>query len=355
MAESIIMALHPLTPIPFIAMEGVRQGQNVPTLDPKEEDMTKMLSLGKTSGELFDRFKKELNEVHSTATLHRERIAESFRHLHQHLLKEKQARLVQNEDQKQKAIADLQTKLSLLSNLSSSIDAMLFQQEKGELVIEDTKQLSVLRTQFEELSKFKVAPHDYVSPFHTGDWRGIRHIVKPPKKALHFDPSSVNGNLVLSQNLKQVRFSALPQPVKSKNCFEPGLYVLGVPGFESGQHYWEVDVGHKSNWIVGVVKDSVPRKEPQELVPGKGFWVLNKQHDDVYTACGLLSPKSKLSPLRIGVFLDFVGGYLAFYDPDTTELIFEITGCQFEGKLFPFCCPGVPVREDDFGPLTLIN
>lgn len=302
----------------------------------------------------FEQLERKLTTVHSTAALHRERIGESFRHLHQYLLKEEQAGLVKNEKQKQKAIADLQSKIALLANLSSSIATMLFQMEKGQLAAQDTKQLDVFRAQFEDLSKFQVPPHDFAPLYKTQEWRGLRHVVKPLKTPLRFDPSSVHSNLILSKNLKQVRFSALPKPVKSKNCFEPGLYVLGVPGFQNGQHYWEVDVGNKSNWIVGVVKESVPRKEPQDLVPTKGFWVLNKQQD-AYTSCGISSPKSMLSPLRIGVFIDVSGGFLAFYDVDTTSLIFEVSGCQFEGKLFPFFCPGVPATEEDLGPLTLIS
>ncbi|CAI9619345.1 unnamed protein product [Staurois parvus] len=263
--------------------------------------------------------------------------------------------LTKTEDKEQKAIKDLQNKESLASELCSSIRTLLFHLENGGVIIVDTEIVNMFRAKLEDLSKCEIALHGHVSTIHTREWRGLRHVVKPQQRSLQFDPQSAHTNLVLSKNLKQVRFSPFAQPPKSNDSFEPGLYVLGVPGFNSGQHYWEVDVSHKSNWIIGVVKESVPRKGPQSLDPDKGYWVLNKQEDKIFTACGLLCPKFMRPPLRIGVFVDILDGYLAFYDLDTTGLIFEITGCHFVGKLFPFFCPGVPTKEEDLGPLTLLN
>ncbi|XP_072271004.1 tripartite motif-containing protein 60-like isoform X2 [Pyxicephalus adspersus] len=319
---------------------------------PVPEDVN---SLQREAWELFEQYERKFYSVHSIATLYREQIKKSFQQLNQHLLKEKEVHFTKCEDEEQKAIKHLQNKKSLLSDLSSSIKTLLFHLEKGGVVVVDNEILNRFRTMLEDLSKFEVGLHGHVPPFHTQEYRGLRYVVKPPQRSLEFDPQSAHINLVLSKNLKQVRFSPFVQPLKKTNSFEPGLYVLGVPGFHSGQHYWEVDVGHKSNWIIGVVKASVPRKGPQDLHPAKGFWVLNKQEDKVFTACGLSCPKSLGCPLRIGVFVDLSDGYLAFYDVDTTGLIFEITGCHFVGKLFPFFCPGVPAKEEDLWPLTLLN
>lgn len=314
-----------------------------------------VFSMQREAWKLFEQFERKLCSVHSTAILYRERIVESFQELHQHLLKEKEMQLAKITEKKQKAIKDLQTRESLISDHMSSITKLLFLLENEKAIILDTEVLNIFRAQLEDLSKSQAALHGHVSPIHTQVWRGIRHFVKPLQRSLQFDPQSAHTNLVFSKNLKQVRFSPFAQPLKSPNSFDPGLYVLGVPGFHSGQHYWELDVGHKSNWIVGVVKESVPRKGPQNLDPAKGFWVLNKQGDKVYVGCGLSCPKSLRSPLRIGVFIDILDGYLAFYDVDSTGLIFEITGCHFGGNLLPFFCPGVPAKEEDLGPLTLLN
>lgn len=305
--------------------------------------------------ELFEQYERKLYSVHSTATLYRERISESFEQLHQHLLKEEKVQMAKTEDKKQKAIKDLQNKVPLVSDLCFSIETLLFHLQNGGVMIVDTKVLNSFREKLEALSECEVALHGHVSPIHTRTWRGMRHVVKTMQRSLQFDPESAHTNLVFSKNLKQVRFSPFAKPLKSSNSFEPGFYVLGNPGFNSGQHYWEVDVGHKSNWIIGIVKELVPRKGPQVLDPVDGYWVLNKQGDKVYTGCGLLCPKTIRSPMRIGVFVDILDGYLAFYDADITDLIFEITGCHFVGKLLPFFCPGVPAKEEDLGPLTLLN
>lgn len=336
-----------------------QHNESLSQTDHREDEKTQLpeevLLMQQEAWELFEQYEKKLNSVHSFANRYREKISESIQQLHQHLLKEESVQVAKMEDTEQKAIKDLQNRESLASDLCCSIKTLLFHLENGGVIIADTEILNMFKAKLEDLSKFVVALHDHVSPIHTQEWRGLRHVVKPRQRSLQFDPQSAHTNLVLSKNLKQVRFSPLAQPLKSPNSFDPGLYVLGVPGFSSGQHYWEVDVGHKSNWIIGIVKESVPRKGPQSLEPEKGYWVLNKQGDKVFTGCGLICPKSMRSPLRIGVFVDILDGYLAFYDVDITGLIFEITGCHFVGKLFPFFCPGVPAKEEDLGPLTLLN
>ncbi|XP_018419091.1 PREDICTED: E3 ubiquitin-protein ligase TRIM21-like [Nanorana parkeri] len=333
--------------------------QSLSHFDHEEDVETQVtedvFSMQREAWELFEQFERKFCSVHSTAILYRERIVESFQQLHQHLLKKEEVQLAKIAEKKQKAIKDLQIRESLISGLCSSITKFIFLLENEEATFLDTEVLNRFRAELKDLSKCEVALHGHASPINTQVWRGIRHFVKPLQRSLQFDPQSAHTNLIFSKNLKQVRFSPFAQPLKSSNSFDPGLYVLGVPGFHSGQHYWEVDVGHKSNWIVGVVKESVPRKGSQNLDPAKGFWVLNKQGDNVYVGCGLSCPKSLRSPHRIGVFIDLLDGYLAFYDVDTNSVIFEITECNFVGNLLPFFCPGVPAKEEDLGPLTLLN
>ncbi|XP_063815811.1 E3 ubiquitin-protein ligase TRIM39-like isoform X3 [Pseudophryne corroboree] len=321
--------------------------------DDKMQVTEDLLCLQEAVWELFEDCEKKLRTTRLTADLHRERIRESFYHLHQHLLKEEETRLAKHQSRVEKSIVVLETRVLSLAALSTSITELQVKLINKEQITVASEQLKVLRAQLHDISKFFVPLERNISPFQIQEWRGIRHVVKPMQKSLHFGPGSAHPNLFISKNLKQVRYTSFPKVQKGKNCFEPGLYVLGLPGFQCGQHYWEVDVGHKSNWILGVVKMSVKRKEHQDLCPANGFWVLCKK-DTAYYGCGHLAPQPTTLPMRIGVFVDILSGNLAFYNVDTTSLIFEMSKCTFVEKLFAFFGPGVPVREEDLRPMTLL-
>ncbi|XP_071967594.1 nuclear factor 7, ovary-like isoform X2 [Engystomops pustulosus] len=184
----------------------------------------------------------------------------------------------------------------------------------------------------------------------------MMNIVKPVPEEIRFDPESAHPNLALSPDFKQVRFENTPKMLKtSSQCFEPGLYVLGTPGFKSGRHYWEVNVGYKSNWIIGVVKESVERKGIWELNQTNGYWVLRKQWDHLYYAIGNTCEMITYNyfPLRIGVCLDLFKNHVIFYDADTTKIIHQLSFPCVKEMMCPFFCPGFLVREDDWCPLAI--
>lgn len=310
------------------------------------------MSLQEVAWKLFEDYEKKLRTTRFAGNLRREKLQESFHHLHQFLVKEEETRIAKQEDSAETSKKELEARIESLIVLSTNITDILIQQERGTIVV--TKEhLKNLSDNLERMSKFSVSLKSHSSPFQVQEWRGIRHIIKPAIKSLLLDPNSANPNLFISHNSKQVRYSFLPQHRKVYSFFQPGLFVLGLPGFQGGQHYWEVDVGHKSNWILGIVKDTVPRKEALNLSIHNGFWVVRKEKDDVYYGCGLSILKPMASPMRIGVFVDVSSGSIAFYNADTLESIFKISKCAFSGKLFPIFSPGVPVSEEDLYPLSL--
>ncbi|KAM4031110.1 E3 ubiquitin-protein ligase TRIM21-like isoform 2-T2 [Anomaloglossus baeobatrachus] len=315
--------------------------------------LLKRTYLQEAAWKLFQDYEKQLHTMRFNGNLHRERLKESFHHVHRYLENEKETRIAKQGDSVQTSIKDLESRVHSLLSLSTSITNFLIKLEKGEMVNETTEHLKKFQDQLKEMSKFSVPLINHISPYHVQEWRGIRHIVKPMEKTLHFNPISANPNLFVSQNLKQVRYTSFPQARYTNTFFEPGLYVLGMPGFRCGEHYWEVDVGHKTNWILGIVKDSVPLKGPHILSNDHGFLVVRKQGNNMYYGCDLSVLKLTVSPMRIGVFVDVFSSYIAFYNADTTELISEMSGWKSSGIIFPFFCPGVPIKEEDLVPLSL--
>ncbi|KAG8446749.1 hypothetical protein GDO86_014275 [Hymenochirus boettgeri] len=291
----------------------------------------------------------------SNSSLYRKRMRELQNDTCCLLEKEEEVLLEKSKLTKETSITNAEARTMDLSALYSSIEDLLEKLDGRQKNLQEKEQLTEFSKQLYAIAGYEEVYHTNVSPLQLRKWKGRRHFVKPVSESLMFDPLTAHPNLVLSRDQKQVRFESYPVRKYSKDCFQPGLYVLGSPGFQSGRHYWEVDVGNKSSWVVGVVRESVERKSEQHLGPINGYWVIRKQKDNVYFGLGPSPTSLKLPvwPIRIGVCLDLFSGCVSFYDADTANMIFELADCSVGEKMFPFFCPGIPTREEDWGPLIL--
>lgn len=139
--------------------------------------------------------------------------------------------------------------------------------------------------------------------------------------------------------------------------FDSHIFILATEGFIAGKHYWEVDVGKKNNWKLGVASEAVTRKGSVILCPRNGFWVMALSDGIEYWACTdpwtQLNVRSK--PQKIGILLDISAGQLTFYDAQSemTLYTFSIAESDKKGKLFPFFSVGSSVGKKDPEPLKL--
>ncbi|XP_039393211.1 zinc finger protein RFP-like [Mauremys reevesii] len=123
-----------------------------------------------------------------------------------------------------------------------------------------------------------------------------------------------------------------------QNRFHPAACVLGYTGFTSGRCYWQVEVGNKDGWVLGIAKESVIHEGAISCTPEEGVWALQNTR---YQYCALTSPKTALDlhrrPTNIGVYLDYEGEKVTFYDVTSSgrEPIFTFTS-SFTGKIVPF-------------------
>ncbi|KAM4691905.1 nuclear factor 7, brain-like [Rhinophrynus dorsalis] len=334
----------------------VRKHQETMQQTPLFLDIKRQLrNMNKKSLELVGDFHIKMAALKKDSTFYRERMCKSFDDVFCLLEKEREMRLAKNKEKEEKVMKHLETGVMNLGDLTYSITDIIGTLDWKEVILQTREEVRLLRAQLEAIGRFEANLDGCFSPLQLRQWRGMRHFVKPVPEVLQFDPLSAHPNLILSPDLRQVRFESYPWMLKgSKNCFEPMLYVLASPGFHSGRHYWEVDVGNKSSWIIGIVRESVNRKGQWDLCSENGYWVIRKQEDNVYYGIGnsVFSLKLDASPVRIGVCLDLFRGHLSFYDADTTSLIFELSFSVKE-KMFAFFSPGVPVRQEDWCPMTL--
>ncbi|TTA26185.1 Tripartite motif-containing protein 72 [Bagarius yarrelli] len=131
--------------------------------------------------------------------------------------------------------------------------------------------------------------------------------------------------------------------------FDQTRCALGSPAISSGQRYWEVDVRCCTSWAVGVVCGSLHRKgqdKSTKLGRNRLSWSLEFRdgrlavwHNDRHLALSARAPE------RVGLFVNYQKGRVAFYDADTMKMlqdfstsctnVFERAHHQFTEPVFP--------------------
>ncbi len=156
------------------------------------------------------------------------------------------------------------------------------------------------------------------------------------------DPDTAHPELILSDDGKQVRCGDIRQKLPDKpERFDYCVCVLGKEGFSSGRFYFEVQVKGKTEWALGVARESINRKGMITLRPSNGYWIVWLRNGDEYKACD--DPRVFLSlrvkPQRVGVFVDYEEGLVSFYDVESSSHIYSFTAQSFIEKLYPSFCP----------------
>ncbi|XP_074552512.1 E3 ubiquitin-protein ligase TRIM21-like [Halichoeres trimaculatus] len=169
------------------------------------------------------------------------------------------------------------------------------------------------------------------------------------------DSDTANPWLILSDDGKQVCLGEgkknLPDnPERFSSC----VSVLGKQSLSSGRFYYEVQVKGKTEWDLGVARESINRKGKISLGPRFGFWCIWLRNGN-YEAVGDLSIRLSLrsQPEKVGVFVDYEEGLVSFYDVDSADLIYSFTGCSFTDKLHPYFNPSLNKGGENCAPLII--
>ncbi|KAM3857786.1 E3 ubiquitin-protein ligase TRIM39-like [Diretmus argenteus] len=260
---------------------------------------------------------------------------------------------------------------------------------------QEISQLERMRTQLEQFSKTEDHLHllqkfpSLSSPPSTKDWSEvvvhsdtcvgavrravarIEELLQPTLKKLsiqeheqmqqyaadvHLDPGTANPWLVLSDDGRRVWDGDVEQNLPdSPDRFDTAPCVLAAKGFTTGRHYWEVDVGDKSAWDLGVARQSINRKGVVTLSPEDGYWVLCLRRGSEYRACAEQSVMLRFSqkPQVFGVFVDYEDGTVAFYDAEAKSHIYSFTKFRFTEPMFPLFNPDMRDGGNNKSPLVI--
>uniref|UniRef100_A0A671WW51 Si:ch211-28p3.4 n=2 Tax=Sparus aurata TaxID=8175 RepID=A0A671WW51_SPAAU len=162
------------------------------------------------------------------------------------------------------------------------------------------------------------------------------------------DADTAHPKLIISPKGDLATYTETWQDVpETASRFDTTLNVVSKRGFSEGHQYWEVEVGGKTYWELGLTYPSIPRKGHEEdswLGRGKESWCVEyfngdytAWHNGVQHELPLLAGKPFT---RIGVFCSFPGGLVCFLGADTmTPLHCFCTG-TFTDNLHQALCPG---------------
>ncbi|KAM6224470.1 butyrophilin-like protein 9 [Rhynchocyon petersi] len=202
-----------------------------------------------------------------------------------------------------------------------------------------------------ELGKFQIEL-DWRRAEGQAEWRAAqRHAVD-----VTLDLASVHPSLVISEDGKSVSSQKAAPGLAEGNLemLAEQMCVLSRERFSEGCFYWEVHVGHRSRWFLGVCLATVPRVGPAHMSPGCGYWVLGLWNSCEYF---VLDPHRialtlRVPPRRVGVFLDYTAGKLSFFNVSDGSHIFTFTD-TFSGPLCAYFRPRSQDEDEHTDPLTI--
>ncbi|XP_019361702.1 PREDICTED: zinc-binding protein A33-like [Gavialis gangeticus] len=298
--------------------------RRVRTKHAVEEDIC---SLTKVSGELHAKIQAE------------------FERLHQILVEEERTVLMELAKEEEDLLVRLQGDFWQLENgiveLGRNMECI--QQALREL--DDSALVEVESLEIRPLVQVEAPPPfdaDHLRDQHSGPlqyifWRRMLPSISPAPAPLTFDPETAHPNLVLSENLRAVTEQRTPQPVPSSpKRFQKCVNVLGSEVFTAGSHYWEVWVGNKTKWDLGVAAELADRAAKVKLCPENGYWSLRLRNSTEYWAAAV--PWVRLYPPRrlrkVGVLLDCQAGTVAFYNAEDMAHLYT-----FRQVAAPGLCP----------------
>ncbi|XP_034055466.1 E3 ubiquitin-protein ligase TRIM21-like [Gymnodraco acuticeps] len=270
-------------------------------------------------------------------------------------------------------IKELEQEISELKKRSSEVEQVTHSEDHLHF-LQSVKSLNIQHRQpSKDLRKFRFTPAVYEGTVVKAVAQLEETFSKEMKKLLEgelkrvqkyavnvtLDPDTAHPCLTLSDDKKRVEYSDVEENLNLPNNperFSECDSVLGKQSFSSGRFYFEVQVKGKTEWYLGVARESINRKEYITLSPKHGNWTIWLLNGYGYKA--LAGPSVRLSlksqPQKVGVFVDYEEGLVSFYDVDAAALIYSFTGCSFTEKLYPFFCPGLLYCSKNTAPLIIL-
>ncbi|XP_032154487.1 probable E3 ubiquitin-protein ligase TRIML1 [Sapajus apella] len=286
-------------------------------------------------------------------------VVSEYMKMHQFLKEEEQLQLQLLEQEERENMQKLKSNETRLTQQIRSLSKMIGQ-------IESKSQSSALETLEEARGALERSqplllqcPEATTTELSLCRITGMKDMLRKFSTDITLDPATANPYLVLSEDLKSVKYGGSRQQLPDNpERFDQSATVLGAQIFTGGRHYWEVEVGGKTEWEVGICKDSVSRKGNLPKPPGDLFSLIGLKIGDDYSlwVSSPLKGQHVREPVcRVGVFLDYESGHIAFYNGTDESLIYSFPPTSFQEALRPIFSPCLPNEGTNTDPLTICS
>lgn len=228
----------------------------------------------------------------------------------------------------------ISTYISTLKNLLSDIAMKSLQTD-----IDLLTSIGNLRDRYEQLSapdaiscEFK-KKHSTLPPHYFG----LQKMMSTFQVNLTLDPKTAHSSLTVSEDRKSV----IVRTSYFDNHAECTAYpaVLSCEGFESGRHFWQVEVRGTGEWSIGLCKESAVRKCQRSPVLNTCFWSFKQFMSFSETQ----NTEQEDKAVRFGIFLDFEQGETSVYNLNNRAYLYKFNDI-FTEKVMPYFAIGPALK-----------
>ncbi|XP_043942535.1 nuclear factor 7, brain-like [Protopterus annectens] len=215
---------------------------------------------------IIENFEAQLNAIPEKTKAVEEQIKKSFGKLHAFLYEEENALLRKLHEDEEQLRQILEQRIQIIKNdlqlLTTGVDEIEKSIEEGDEIsflmkLKKMQERTNIPSKDVDLSPVALSDDQYAGPLQYWIWRKMLNILELTPEPVKLNPETACPFLILDGQTR-VRCGDKKRSVPDlPERFDPAACVLGNTGFDSGRYYWEVDVGIKTEWGLGVAKDSV--------------------------------------------------------------------------------------------------